>query len=126
MPYVDVDRSRGRIAIVTLNRPERLNALSASMVSDIKAAFAGLTRDRDVAVVVLTGAGAGFCAGADLSGEPDPAPDTEGRGQMLRDDLRRGVGAAAGGERQHQRDGAVRVGGLCRRGRCQPAKDQCE
>lgn len=82
MGYVEIDRSRPAVPVVTLNRPEHLNALSASLVSDAKAAIGSLNRDRSTAVIVLTGAGAGFCAGADLSGEDDPAPDTDGRGQV--------------------------------------------
>ena len=82
MDLVDIDRRDDRIAVVTLQRPERRNALSMTMVSEIKAAFASLHRDRAVDTVVLTGAGKGFCAGADLSFEPDPAPDSEGRGPV--------------------------------------------
>jgi enoyl-CoA hydratase len=80
--YVDIDRSRPGIPVVVLNRPERLNALSATMTTDIKAAFAELNRDRDTAAIVLTGAGRGFCSGADLSADRDPAPDAEGRGHL--------------------------------------------
>jgi enoyl-CoA hydratase len=82
MGYVEVDRSRAEVPVVTLNRPEHLNALSATLVSEAKSAFAALNRDRATAAIVLTGAGPGFCAGADLSGEHDPAPDTDGRGQL--------------------------------------------
>lgn len=82
MEFVDLDRSRAGIPIVTINRPERRNALSASVVADLSRAFAELRGDRATSVVVLTGAGEGFCAGADLSGEHDPAPDTEGRNEV--------------------------------------------
>jgi enoyl-CoA hydratase len=82
MALVEIDRRDDRIAVVTLNRPERRNALSASLASAVKEAFASLHRDRAVDAVVLTGAGKGFCAGADLSGERDPAPDSEGRGPV--------------------------------------------
>jgi enoyl-CoA hydratase len=82
MPFVVIDRSHPRVPVVRLNRPERINALGASLVADAKAAFAELHRDRDAAAIVLTGAGRGFCAGADLSGEDDPAPDTHGRGRV--------------------------------------------
>jgi enoyl-CoA hydratase len=82
MAYVDVDTTRDRIAVVTLNRPDRLNALGATLVGEVTAAVRELSRDRNVSVVVLTGAGRGFCSGADLSGERDPAPDSEGRGPV--------------------------------------------
>lgn len=82
MSLVRIDRRDDRVAVVTLDRPERLNALSMSLVSAVKEAFSSLHRDRSVDAVVLTGAGRGFCAGADLSFEPDPAPDAEGRGPV--------------------------------------------
>jgi enoyl-CoA hydratase len=82
MAHVDVDTTRDRIAVVTLNRPDRINALGATLVGEVTAAVRGLSRDRNVSAVVLTGAGRGFCSGADLSGERDPAPDSEGRGPV--------------------------------------------
>lgn len=70
------------IAVVTLDRPDRLNALSSTLLTDLKDAFAALRHDRSARVVVLTGEGRGFCAGTDLSGARDPAPDAEGRGPV--------------------------------------------
>jgi len=55
-----------RVATVTLNRPERFNAINETMPDDIAAAFAHADRDDSVHVVVLTGAGPGFCGGYDL------------------------------------------------------------
>lgn len=81
---VVVEHRDDRVAVVTMNRPDRLNALSASMVGAITTAFRDLHRDRRVDAVVLRGAGRGFCAGADLSGDTDPAPDSEGRGPVAR------------------------------------------
>jgi enoyl-CoA hydratase/carnithine racemase len=58
----------GRVATVTLNRPEQRNPLSATMLRDLAAAFRWCRQEPDVRVVVLTGAGdRAFCAGADLS-----------------------------------------------------------
>jgi enoyl-CoA hydratase len=58
----------GRVATVTLNRPEQRNPLSGSMIRDLRVALAWCKEDGEVAVVVLTGAGnRAFCAGADLS-----------------------------------------------------------
>ncbi len=55
-----------RVAIVTLNRPDRLNAYTGHMADSIKHAVADAANDSDVRVIVLTGAGRGFCAGADM------------------------------------------------------------
>lgn len=55
-----------RIARITLNRPERFNAISETMPDDIAAAFDHANNDDSVHVVVLTGAGRGFCGGYDL------------------------------------------------------------
>lgn len=61
---------RGAVALLTLNRPERLNAMTARMLNELLAALESLAGDRDVRAVVITGAGRAFCAGADLAGEP--------------------------------------------------------
>lgn len=57
---------RDRVAIVTLNDPDRRNSLNAPMVDEIIATFDSLEADDGVGAVVITGAGKGFCAGADL------------------------------------------------------------
>jgi enoyl-CoA hydratase/carnithine racemase len=54
------------VAVVTLNRPEKLNAMTAQMGAEMDDAMAEADEDDDVRVVVVTGAGRGFCAGADL------------------------------------------------------------
>ena len=59
---------RGHVAILTLNRPERLNAINRAMMAELPSALASLRADDEVRVLVLTGAGKGFCAGADLMG----------------------------------------------------------
>jgi len=56
----------GRIATITLNRPERLNAINLEMPGEIAAAVDAANRDDAVHVIVLTGAGDGFCSGYDL------------------------------------------------------------
>jgi enoyl-CoA hydratase/carnithine racemase len=56
------------IATVTLNRPDRLNAFTAQMMADLIAVFDATDGDDAVKAVIVTGAGRGFCAGADLSG----------------------------------------------------------
>jgi enoyl-CoA hydratase/carnithine racemase len=57
-----------RVLTITLNRPERLNAWTATMGQELGAAFDRADADDDVRAVVVTGAGRGFCAGADLAG----------------------------------------------------------
>jgi enoyl-CoA hydratase len=81
MDYVEV-RTEGRTAVVTMNRPERLNALGPQLTAELIDTFRALHRTRDVGAVVLEGAGDGFCAGADLVGDGGPAPDAEGRGPV--------------------------------------------
>jgi enoyl-CoA hydratase len=77
--HVLTDRSEGGVTVVTMNRPDRLNALGVDMTEAITRAFRSAHRDRDTKVVVLAGAGRGFCAGADVKGDGTPAPDSEGR-----------------------------------------------
>ena len=70
------------VATITLNRPDKLNALTPQMLSDFFAAVAKAGADPDAKVVVVTGAGRGFSAGLDLaiiggggSGDVNPFPE---------------------------------------------------
>jgi 2-(1,2-epoxy-1,2-dihydrophenyl)acetyl-CoA isomerase len=58
----------GGVTTITLNRPDALNALNARLRADLLAAMKAAARDASVRAVVITGAGRGFCAGADLRG----------------------------------------------------------
>ncbi len=58
---------KDRIGIITLNRPEKRNALSHELVSDIKEAFTQAEKDESVKVIILKANGEAFCAGADLT-----------------------------------------------------------
>ncbi len=64
---ISTDSSEG-ILTITLNRPDRLNAWTAQMGQELRAAFDRADADDEVRVIIVTGAGRGFCAGADLAG----------------------------------------------------------
>ena len=69
----DLDlRQDGEVVWATMNRPERLNALSRNLVKELREFFVGLYWRRDVRVVVLQGAGTAFCAGLDLKERGEP------------------------------------------------------
>ena len=64
---ITTEQSEG-VLTITLNRPERLNAWTPTMCSELLAAFDHADEDDEVGAVIVTGAGRGFCAGADLAG----------------------------------------------------------
>src|SRR5205814_969515 len=76
------------VAVLTLNRPDRLNALSSGIVDGLLEALPRLAEDAAVGAVVLTGAGRGFCAGGDVKamaeGSEMGGVTLEGRAQALR------------------------------------------
>src|SRR5689334_5885587 len=59
-------QTRGRIALVTLNRPQRMNALNDALASELTAALATFDADPEISVVVITGSEKAFAAGADI------------------------------------------------------------
>lgn len=65
----------GPVGIVTINRPHRLNAVTPAAGDRLAEAFENLAADAEIRAVVLTGAGRGFCAGADISGDVGNARD---------------------------------------------------
>jgi len=86
MPFSSItSETRGAVRLVTLNRPERMNAWTPAMAGELADAFEGANEDPQIGAIVLTGAGRGFCAGADMedtfqkriSGS-DPGADTQG------------------------------------------------
>ena len=73
------------VAVVTLNRPEKLNAFTGTMGEEIYAAFGRATDDPEVRAIVLTGAGRGFCAGVDLTAISEPGEAAKiGQGDFIR------------------------------------------
>ncbi len=60
--------ARGRVGIITLNRPKLLNAMTATMRREMANQLQAWNRDDSVGAILITGAGRGFCSGADISG----------------------------------------------------------
>jgi enoyl-CoA hydratase/carnithine racemase len=77
-----VDRSRDGIVLVTLNRPHRMNAITFQMFDEFHVLCDELQKDGDARVVIITGAGRGFCSGLDLD-EAMTLPDMTPHEMML-------------------------------------------
>ena len=119
MPFVLVDKPRPHVTLITLNRPERMNAMAFDVMIPFREALEEAGRDNDTRVVVVTGAGRGFCSGADLE-NPGDIPGIDGltlptialRSMELLDDVVRAM------RRVHQPviaavNGPAIGGGLC-------------
>jgi enoyl-CoA hydratase len=119
MPFVLVDTPRPGVTLITLNRPERMNAMAFDVMIPLRQALEKVSLDNDTRVVVLTGAGHGFCSGADLE-DAGVIPNIDGltvptialRAMELLDDVIRAV------RRMHQPvigaiNGAAIGGGFC-------------
>jgi enoyl-CoA hydratase len=119
MPFVIVETPRPRVALITLNRPERMNAMAFDVMIPLREALERVSLDNDIRVVVLTGAGHGFCSGADLE-DPGVMPNIDGltvtsiarRAMELLDDVIHAI------RRMHQPviaaiNGAAIGGGFC-------------
>ena len=73
------------IRILTMDRPERLNAMNGALIDQLHERLGELRADQDARVVILTGAGRGFCSGLDLQDSPPTGmASSEGRGRMQR------------------------------------------
>ncbi len=90
MSHVVFERD-GHVATITMNRPDRLNAISGPMLAEIGRRLVECDADRNVRAVVLTGAGRGFCSGLDLQ------------------DVAAGTGIGSGGESANQDSGGFRL-----------------
>jgi enoyl-CoA hydratase len=117
--FVLVDRPRPGVALVTLNRPERMNSMAFDVMVPLKKVLDELTYDNSVRVIVLTGAGRGFSSGADHK-SAGSVPNVDGltrptyalRSMQVLDDVILGL------RRMHQPviaavNGAAIGGGLC-------------
>jgi len=67
---------KDKIARITLNRPQALNAISPQLLGELKAALNKITQDDEVEIVVLTGAGRAFSAGVDIKSMDESSPDS--------------------------------------------------
>jgi len=78
---------REHVAILTLNKPERLNAIGVALRKEVHACVSEARADDAVRVLIVTGAGRGFCSGADLSGlAGGPPPRGESQNERLDED----------------------------------------
>src|SRR5207249_9682421 len=75
-----LETTENGITTLTLNRPERLNALSPAMTAGLKEALERLSTDRKVGAIVIAGAGRGWCAGGDVK-----TMESRGRDQRFED-----------------------------------------
>jgi len=73
-----LEKQASGVAVLTLNRPERLNAISGEMIEELGVLLKHIEFDNEIACVIVTGAGRGFCAGGDVQGmaarDRDPNP----------------------------------------------------
>ena len=104
-----------RVATITLNRPDKLNAWTALMEGEVRSHMENAEQDDEVRVIILTGAGRGFCAGADMSllsavaerGLDYRDLDDRGREQVLRDGANRREGAAPAFQKKYSHFPAI-------------------
>ncbi len=86
MSYTSIEYERqGPVAVITLNRPERMNAWNAAMAAELSAALQAANDDDAVRAVVVTGRGRAFCAGADLEGGGDTFAGRDGEADGSQD-----------------------------------------
>ena len=87
MAYEDILYDvRDSVAVITLNRPDKLNAWTAAMQTSVKRAVVDAANDDKVRVIVITGAGRGFCAGADMGGLQQIRPEKWNERDLARAD----------------------------------------
>lgn len=77
---IRLDKPRPHTTVITLNRPERMNSMSFDLMVPLHDAFEQVADDNDTTCVILTGAGRGFCSGADTSSDGGVPPNIDGMG----------------------------------------------
>lgn len=82
MSLVRTRRLDGGVVVLELDDPDRYNALTAAMVTELRDALGAIRADREVRVVVLAGAGRGFCSGANLAGDEELPAFARDRGPV--------------------------------------------
>src|SRR5674476_252917 len=99
---------RGSVTILTLNNPAQYNALAGSLLSDLSQAIDAAIEDSSVRAIMLTGAGKGFCAGAQLGGG-----DTFETGEKIGDNMRATINPVIEKMRNSAKPIVVAVNGPC-------------
>ena len=82
MPTVVISNPQEGVTLLTLNRPEKLNAINVELITELHDAFGAIAADAACRAVIVTGEGRGFCSGLDLTGY-GTVPGSEGRGQVV-------------------------------------------
>ena len=83
MAVIETSMLNDKTQLVTLNRPKKLNALVPSLLTELIGVMQAANRSREIRCLVITGAGRGFCSGADLAqGADEVVPGTEGMSHM--------------------------------------------
>ena len=83
MADIELSSPRDGVSLITMNRPDKLNAMTSEMVEMLHETLSSVSRNRDTRAVILTGAGHGFCAGLDLGGYGE-APGYQWNGSVER------------------------------------------
>lgn len=99
------------VGIITLNRPEKLNAIGWSMRQELPAAIEDARRDDSVRVLILTGAGRAFCAGGDVNAQSDRIHGTV-PAEVLRAELRKPLGVFGSAVRSLEKPTIAAVNGV--------------
>lgn len=101
------------VAELTLSRPQNLNSINKTLIDEMRVALGDLAKDDAVRVLLLTGAGRGFCAGADLAGSGFPTDPSRSRGQQTAYSMEVGYNPLAADLGAFAKPVVVAVNGVC-------------